>query len=264
VQADSLLSAFAAEASSALQRAELAEDARRAEALERADEFKSLLLSSISHDLRSPLTAIKAAVGNLRDGGVEWRPEDTADFLETIESQTDRLAAIVDDLLQMSRLEGGAVSPQIEAVQVGPLLAEAVAAARGAVAGREVRVEAAPDLWIAADDGLMIQALGNLVENAGRYSMPGGAIRLAAEKAGPNVRISVADAGPGIPEADLPHMFEKFYRGVQAKRTRGTGLGLSIVKATVELNRGTVSVRSSPSGSTFTLVLPAAAEAPER
>jgi two-component system sensor histidine kinase KdpD len=108
VNTDRLLLAFAEEASVALHRVRLAAEARRAEALERADRFKAVLLSTVSHDLRSPLTAMKGAVGNLRAGDIQWSEDDVARFLETIEAQTDRLTAIVSDLLQMSRLEGGA------------------------------------------------------------------------------------------------------------------------------------------------------------
>lgn len=258
VDTDRLLLAFAEEASVALHRVRLAAEAQRAEALERADEFKTVLLSTVSHDLRSPLTAIKAAVGNLRAGDVQWSEDDVARFLETIESQTDRLTAIVSDLLQMSRLEGGATTVSIEPVEVAPLLAEVVQAAQPATAGRRVTVESPDDLWIAADYALLVEALANLIENAGRYSTPGGGVRVAAARTGDRATITIADEGPGIPLEDVPRVFDKFYRGVQAKKSAGTGLGLSIAKAMVELCGGTISLRSGPSGSTFTISAPAA------
>ncbi len=259
VQREQLLHAFAAEASVALHRADLAEEAQRAEALERADEFKTALLSSVSHDLRSPLTAIKAAVGSLRDADIEWSPEDTEGFLETIEAQTDRLTAVVTDLLEISRLEGGATRSHVEPVQVALLLADVVQATSAATEGRRVTVDARPTLWVRADYGLMMQALGNLVENAARYSVPRGTIHLTAGRDGADgIAIAVVDEGPGIPDEDLPHVFEKFYRGVQARRSRGTGLGLAIVKAMVELCGGTIVVQSSLRGTVFTIVLPAA------
>jgi len=258
VDGNRLLLGFASEASVALHRARLAEGAQRAQAYERADEFKSILLSSISHDLRSPLTAIKAAVDSLRDETVSWPPEDTRAFLDTIVAQTDRLSGIVADLLQMSRLEGGTVRVVLERVQVTPLLADAATTLRPLTAGRKVHIRAPDTLWVTADYGLLAQALGNLVENATRYSRARGAIELDAEAAGDFVRISVRDEGPGIPRDDLPRVFEKFYRGVQATQTKGTGLGLSIVKAMVELCGGTVTVRSSPAGTVFTMILPAA------
>ena len=223
--------------------------------MERADELKTAILSSVSHDLRTPLTAIKAAVESLRDGEIDWSNEDRASFLETIEGQTDRLTATVSDLLEMSRLDGHAVTPSSEAIEVVPLLEEARA---GAVFARQIQVEAPAGLWLRADYHLLLQALGNLLENADRYSAPGSLILLEARAEKATVRIDVADYGPGIPAADLPHIFEKFYRGKQNAEIKGSGLGLAIVKAMVELCSGSVAVSSSGSGTRFTIELPAA------
>jgi two-component system sensor histidine kinase KdpD len=257
-----LLLALATEAGIVLHRAELAEEASRAAALEHSDELKTALLSSVSHDLRTPLTAIKAAAGSLRDTKVRWTPEDTQGFLETIESQTDRLTAVVADLLEISRLEDGKVSLALEPVQVELLLTEVAHATSAATNDRHVTVEARPDLWVSADYALVMQALTNLVDNAARYSVPRGAIRLTADRAAPaTVAISVIDDGPGIPAEDLAHVFEKFYRGVQARRSKGTGLGLAITDAMVRLCGGTISVASSLRGTAFTIELPAT-EAP--
>jgi two-component system sensor histidine kinase KdpD len=257
-----LLLALATEAGIAVHRAELAEEAGRAAALEHSDELKTALLSSVSHDLRTPLTAIKAAVGSLRDVEVQWTSEDTQGFLETIESQTDRLTAVVADLLEISRLEDGKVALALEPIQVELLLTEVARAAALATPERRVTIEARPDLWVRADYGLITQALTNLVDNAARYSVPRGAIRLTAARAAPaTVAISVVDEGPGIPAEDLPHVFEKFYRGVQARRSKGTGLGLAIAEAMVKLCDGTLTVASSLRGTEFTVELPAT-EAP--
>ena len=254
-----LLAAFADEASVALHRVRLADEARRAEVLQRADEFKSAILSSVSHDLRSPLTAIKASVGSLRDRSIDWSEDDTRGFLETIETQTDRLTSTVAGLLQMSRLEGGAVDPCLEPVAARPLLEDAIATVSLAAGDRAVHLRAPEGLWLRTDYSLTLQALVNLLENADRYSTPGGPITLAADGAGRSVRLSVADAGPGISPADLPHIFEKFYRGVggAGKGTSGSGLGLAIVEAMVQHSGGTVTVRTSLEGTVFTIELPA-------
>jgi two-component system sensor histidine kinase KdpD len=258
-----LLASFANEASVALHRAHLQEEAREVAALRRADEFKSALLSSVSHDLRSPLTAVKAAVGSLRDESLPLSDDDRKAFLATIETQTDRLTSSVTNLLEMSRLEGGAVTPSLERLEARALLEEVVAATAQATAGRDVRVEGPPEVWLRADYGLMMQALTNLVENAARYSTPGAPISLVAAPEDGLVTLTVSDEGPGIPAADLPHVFEKFYRGQGKSRGRGTGLGLSIVKAMAELCGGTVNVSSSPQGTTFSITLPAAMGAAE-
>ena len=242
----------------AVHRFRLASDASRVQALERADEFKSAILSSVSHDLRSPLTAIKAAVESLRDDGIVWSQHDRASFLETIESQADRLTATVTKLLDMSRLEGRAVRATFEPVEVLPLLGEARAAAAPASAGRTIEIEAPEGLWLRADYHLLLQALGNLIENAARYSNPGGTIRMEGSREGERILLTVADRGPGIPPADLPHIFEKFYRGAKNENSKGTGLGLAIVKAMVELCEGTIEVGSGSGGARFSIDLPAA------
>ena len=254
-----LLRAFADEAGRAMHRSLLELEARRAEVLQRADELKTTILSSVSHDLRSPLTAIKAAVGSLRDDSIAWAPGDRESFLATIESQTDRLTGTVTNLLEMSRLEGRAVEPRFEPVEVAPLLAEVRLMALPATVGREVRIEPCEGLWARADYGLLVQALGNVIENAAHYSRPGGAITLAARADGRRIELLVRDEGPGIGAVDLPHVFEKFYRGGHEGGKKGTGLGLSIVKAMIELCEGSVSVRSDAEGTEFRLALASAA-----
>jgi len=254
-----LLRAFGDEAGVAIHRARLAEQAHEAEAIRRSDDFKSALLSSVSHDLRSPLTAIKAAVGTLLSDQITLEERDRCQLLEAIESQTDRLATTVAELLEMSRLEGGAVNPTVEAIEVHALLADAASQMRSIVAGRELRVEGAEGLWARGDYGLLLQALVNLVENASNYSVPGGAIELRALRVGPTIVIEVADEGPGISAEDLPRVFDRFYRGSASKGVQGTGLGLAIVRAMVELCEGAVTVDSSPAGTTFRITLQSAA-----
>jgi two-component system sensor histidine kinase KdpD len=260
VDRDALIAAFVGETASALERTRLEARARRVESLERSDALKTALLSSVSHDLRSPLTAIKAAVGNLRDPEIEWSDDDRDAFLATIEGQTDRLTQTVTNLLDMTRLEGGAVSIRLEPLDVRSLLDEVADEARRRAPERTVHVESSEVGLVAvtADHSLLLQALINLVDNAIRYSTPGGAITLASEKVGRRVLLRVADSGPGIPESDIAHLFEKFYRGRASASARGSGLGLPIVKSMVELCRGTVSVRSSAKGAVFTIDLPAA------
>jgi two-component system sensor histidine kinase KdpD len=254
---DALLRAFADEASLAVHRSTLSAEAQQADVLRRADEFKTALLSSVSHDLRSPLTAIKAAVGSLRDGSVAWSDDDRRSFLATIEGQTDRLTATVDGLLQMSRLEGGAVRPALESLEAAPLLHEAVVMAADQTRGRTVTIDAAEEVWLLADYSLMHQILHNLIENAAKYSSEGGGIHLSARRTGVHTTIDIADDGPGIAPDDLPHIFEKFYRG-SGTTAKGTGLGLSIVKAMTVLCGGTIDVVSTASGTCFTLRLRAA------
>jgi two-component system sensor histidine kinase KdpD len=256
---DQILRAFADEASMTVTRARLAEEARRVDALQRADEFKTVLLSSVSHDLRSPLTAIKAAVGSLRDEEMDWSDEDRASFLATIEGQTDRLTATVSNILEMSRLEGGAVRSSIESIEVVLLFDEVCRATSELTEGRCVTLDCASGVRVRADYGLLLQSLVNLVENAAKYSTAGAPIQLRCEGVGGRTRLTVRDEGPGIPEGDLTHVFEKFYRGSKVGQTKGSGLGLAIVKAMVELCGGSVRVQSGPAGTEFTIELATAA-----
>lgn len=251
-----LVAALAAEASVSVERSRLAREAQEAEVLRRADALKGVLLSSMSHDLSTPLTAIKAAVGNLRDPEIVWTDADTRGFLRAIEDESDRLAATVDDLLQMSRLEEGMVQPLIEPVQVSLLLRDALQAAKPGLAGRHACVSSDDSLWIAVDYGLFMRALGNLIENSIRYSQPDGCISLMASMHDDHVRIVVRDNGPGIGPDESPHVFEKFYRGTAARSAPGTGLGLSIVKTIVELCGGQIAVLPGSNGAKFAIDLP--------
>lgn len=259
VSLDAILPGLLDEASVALDRAKLVQESERASSLARSEEMKSVLLSGVSHDLRSPLTAIKAAVSNLRDPAIQWPDEDRAAFLETIEAQTDRLTRTVANLLEMSRLEAG-VTAQLEPIELQPLAAELAISGPTAESTHSLNVSIPDGVWIRGDYGLVFQALANLLENAGKYSDPGTPIDLSAEARPGRVFIRVADRGPGIPPEDLPHVFEKFYRGARTGAAKGSGLGLALAKAMIEACRGTIRVESSPAGTMFEVSLPSAAE----
>jgi two-component system sensor histidine kinase KdpD len=257
---EELLDAFAREAALGVQRVELAREASHAEALREADEMKTALMTSISHDLKTPLAGITASVSSLLDNSVEWTDEDRASFLETIESQADRLNRVISDILDLNRIEAGVVKATLSDVGVRNLLNEAAERTRLATASRAVGVVAPDELSVRADRSLILQALVNLIENAAKYSTPHGAIRLRAAPVGAEVSIVVEDEGPGIAPQDLPHVFERFYRAEeQSRRVKGSGLGLAIVKGFVTLSGGTVRVESSPKGTRFVISLPIAA-----
>ncbi|HMO96181.1 MAG TPA: ATP-binding protein, partial [Tepidiformaceae bacterium] len=258
VPLDAILPGLLDDASVALDRARLVEESERASVLARSEEMKSVLLSGVSHDLRSPLTAIKAAVSNLRDPAIEWQEADRDAFLETIDSQTDRLTRTVANLLELSRLEAG-VTARLEPIELGPLAAE-LALSGPVEQSDRLRLSIPDETWVRADYGLLYQALANLLQNASKYSTPGTAIELSAAFKPGRVFIRVADNGPGIPQEDLPHIFEKFYRGSRTGAAKGSGLGLALAKAMVEACRGTIRVESSPAGTVFEVSLPAAAE----
>ncbi len=256
---ESLLKAFAGEAALALQRVELAREAARSQALQEASDAKTTLMLSISHDLKTPLASIKTSVSSLLDRGVSWSKDDVEAFLETIDSQADYLNRAISDILDLNRVESGAVRPLLRPTAAIDLLQDAAERAAPGLGDHHLLVEAGETPAISVDASLVVQALVNLIENAARYSRPGGDIRVSASGDGAEVELAVEDEGPGIAAEDLPHIFERFYRARrQVSGVRGSGLGLAIVKAFVELSGGTVSVESSPKGSRFTLRLPAA------
>jgi two-component system sensor histidine kinase KdpD len=256
---EGLLAAVASEAAQAVQRAELAGEAAHAKALREADEMKTALMASISHDLKTPLAAIQGAIASVRDKSVEWGEDDIEAFNETIESQADRLNRVISDILDLNRIESGTLKPEQEPIRALELLEKARDVTRPQTKGREVTVEAPDTLRVFTDEALVTQALVNLIENAAKYSVPRAGIHLKALPHGEQTVITVEDEGPGIAPQDLPYVFERFYRAQEySRRVKGSGLGLTIVKAFVELCGGKVSVESSPTGTRFIIALPAA------
>jgi two-component system sensor histidine kinase KdpD len=243
-----------------VQRVELAHAAAHADALKLADEMKTALMTSISHDLKTPLAGIKTSVSSLLDETVDWSDEDRQAFLETIDSQADRLDRVISDILDLNRIESGVLAPSLGPIHARALLLDVRAATELATKGRRVEISANDDVWLIADEPMIRHALVNLVENAAKYSDVAGGIVLSAVRAGDRVALTVTDDGPGIDAQDLPHIFERFYRArEQSRRVKGSGLGLAIVKGFVQLSGGAVKAESSPAGTRFIIDLPAAA-----
>ncbi len=222
-------------------------------------------VANVSHELRTPLSVIKGYVETLVDGHREIPLEARDKFLRTIQRHTERLNSLLEDLLTLSRLESVNPGLRREPVDLAALLTEIVddCRARPAAAGHHLRCVVGPELGHLSLDPLKItQAVENLLDNAVKYTPAGSQIEVAAQRRDGDVVVSVRDNGPGIPAADLPHLFERFYR-VDKGRSRekgGTGLGLSIVKHIVQLHGGREWVESTPGqGSTFFFSLPAGA-----
>ncbi|HEV2527548.1 MAG TPA: ATP-binding protein [Thermomicrobiales bacterium] len=256
-----LLATFAGQAALALDRARLTEEAARAEVLSRLDELKSALLAAVSHDLRTPLAAIKASATALLDEQVNWTAVDRRDFLHAIDEETDRLALMVGNLLDLSRIEGGALRPDREWYDVDELIGDVMRRLRsraGADAGR-LSATVEPDLPPAWFDYVEIaQVLLNLGENALKYTPAGTPIRIEVRRDGERLVFSVADDGPGIPRETQARLFDRFYRGQAAESTvSGVGIGLAICRGLVEAHGGEITVESVPGqGATFRFWLP--------
>lgn len=232
-----------------------------AESQRREREF----LASVSHELRTPITAIRGYAEALQEGALR-SPAERAEALAIIASETDRLERMVRDVMDLARLGARDFRLEVRDADLAGALRDTAAAHRAAAAEAGVRIDAELPETLAArtDPDRVRQVVSNLIDNALRVTEPGGAVRVAAASSDGLVRIEVADTGPGIAEADLPHVFERSYlwRRVQGARPVGTGLGLAIVRELVSVLRGRIEVRSEQgNGTSFVVELPARIDA---
>lgn len=229
----------------AIDRSFLIARAVRAASLEDNEKLRSTLLSSLSHDLRTPLSSITGAVSTLRQLGDKIPLRDQQDLLASIEEEAGRLSRFVANLLDMSRIESGALKAKQDFIDPTEIIRSAVERLRKAFPRQKIETSLARDLpFLRGDANLLEQVLFNLLDNAQKYSGDSGII-IHARPEGSMIIISVTDEGPGIKPSDLPHIFEKFYRGGRTDgRKAGTGLGLSICKGLVEAMGGTIEAQS--------------------
>ena len=257
-----LMAVAADQVGQGLLRDRLAEQATELEVTRRSDELKAALLDSVSHDLRTPLGTIRAAAGNLADSTISWEPGDREAMAREIDAEAERLARLVGDLLDMSRIEGGALQPRCEPIPIADVVLPPLQRARAQIGERQLEVDLPDDLPpVDVDPVLIDQVITNLLENAERHGGPGSPIRISARSEGEIVLLRVEDGGPGVPEASLPRLFEKFYRVPQTRDSarRGSGLGLALVKGLTEAMGGSVSIgRSTLGGLSMDLRLRAA------
>ncbi len=218
-------------------------------------------VSNVSHELRTPLSAMKAMAETLEAGALD-EPQVARDFVQRIHGEIDRMSAMVNELLELSRLESGQVKLQTGSVELPPLVQEVLAHFQEQARARHIRLDA----FLA--DGLpralgekekLYQVLSNLVDNAVKFTPQHGQVTITANVAGRMVEVAVRDTGIGIPEEHLPHIFERFYKVDPSRRDGGTGLGLAIVKHTIQAHGGEVRAESKEgAGSTFTFTVPRA------
>ncbi|MFJ7150895.1 ATP-binding protein [Streptomyces sp. NPDC100445] len=246
-----VLAAFAAQAAVVLDRRRLREEADRARALAEGNRIRTALLAAVSHDLRTPLAGIKAAVSSLRSDDVAWSEEDEAELLAGIEEGADRLDHLVGNLLDMSRLQTGTVTPLIREIDVD----EVVPMALGGVPEDSVALDVPETLpMVAVDPGLLERSVANLVENAVKYSPRGRRVLVAASALADRVEVRVVDRGPGVPDEAKDRIFEPFQRYGDAPRGAGVGLGLAVARGFAEAMGGTLDAEDTPGGG-LTMVL---------
>ncbi|MFJ4648743.1 ATP-binding protein [Streptomyces bobili] len=252
-----VLAAFAAQAVVVLDRRRLQEEADRARALAEGNRIRTALLAAVSHDLRTPLAGIKAAVTSLRSDDVQWSQQDQADLLEAIEDGADRLDHLVGNLLDMSRLQTGTVTPIIRKTD----LDEVVPMALGGVPDAGVELDIPETLpMVDVDRGLLERSVANIVENAVKYSPADTPVLVSASAIADRVEVRVVDRGPGVPDEAKDRIFEPFQRYGDSPRGNGVGLGLAVARGFAEAIGGTLHAEDTPGGGlTMVLSLPRAA-----
>lgn len=246
-----VLAAFAAQAAVVLDRQRLQHEADQAKELAEGNRIRTALLAAVSHDLRTPLAAIKAAVSSLRSDDVAWSEEDQAELLEAIEEGADRLDHLVGNLLDMSRLQTGTVTPLIREID----LDEVVPMALGGVPEGSADLDIPETLpMVAVDPGLLERAVANLVENAVKYSPADEPVLVSASAMANRVEVRVVDRGPGVPDEAKDRIFAPFQRYGDAPRGAGVGLGLAVARGFAEAMGGTLNAEDTPGGG-LTMVL---------
>jgi two-component system sensor histidine kinase KdpD len=223
-----------------------------------AAELKSALLASLSHDLKTPLTAVTVAANNLN---ASWLSDDQRrEQAAIVSTELERLNRLFQDIVDMARIDTKAVAVEREWVDPSEIVEAASRQAESALAGHHVNVDAGAErILVRLDPRLTSAALGHLLENAGQYSAPGSSIDVTAVAADGSVTLAVRDRGPGISRDDLPHLFERFYRGSDARERRaGTGMGLAIARGLIAAEQGDVFAENHPEGgAVFTIQVPA-------
>jgi two-component system sensor histidine kinase KdpD len=251
-----LLDSFAGVIALAAARSDIEEQAIRRRSLEESERLRRALLHSVSHDLRTPLTAIRTIAAALRDADVDKVQRDS--MLADVEHEAGRLSRLVSNLLEVSRVESGALRPVRVPVPVEELCRAALDDARLALEGHVVELEIEPHLpAVEVDETMLRQVLVNLLENAASHDS--GPIKLRAVRAGRRIELRVVDHGPGVPEAERQRVFEAFQRlrSIDGVRERGTGLGLAIARGFVEAHDGSIRVETTiGGGATFVVSLP--------
>jgi two-component system sensor histidine kinase KdpD len=244
-----LLDAFATQAAMAIERIRFSCQAEQAQILQARENLERALLNSISHDLRTPLVSVTGVLSSLKEEGAHLSDHARQELLETACGEAERLNRFVGNLLDMTRIEAGAVKLNFEPCDVQDLVGCALAAIETRLNGREISFRMLPSIpLVPMDLVLMTQVLVNLLENSLKYSSSGSVIEVAASTEAEWLLLEVADRGPGVPEHDLKRVFDKFYRIPIPEGAGGTGLGLSICKGIVEAHGGRISAENRTGG----------------
>jgi two-component system sensor histidine kinase KdpD len=255
-----LLDTAADQLAVATERERLRTRALEAEVLRRTSELKSALLDAVSHDLRTPLSSIIGSAGSMLQSDVDWTVDERREFLETIEQEAERLNRIVGNLLDLSRIQGGTLVPARDWHDPALVLRETLHRLAPLTAQHRLDVRVPDDLPPVFIDPVEIdQVVANLVENAVKYTPAGAAISVTAGVAEGELRVSVEDGGPGVPEEALPRLFEPFYRAPSVRAVGGSGVGLAVAQGLVSAHGGHIWAQNMDGrGARFSFAIPSA------
>jgi len=256
------LETFANQTALAIERAQLADEAQQAQVRMETERLRNSLLSSVSHDLRTPLATITGAATTMLENGGKLNDRTRQGLLESVRDEADRLNRLVQNLLEMTRLESGALQLRKEWHPLEEVIGAALGRLGKELADRRVDTRVPPDLpLVPIDDVLIEQVLVNLLDNAVKYTPGGSPIRIIATSTGEAITVEVADHGPGLPRGEEDKVFEKFYRGMPGGR--GAGLGLAICQGIIKAHGGNIWAQNLPEGGVaFLFTLPLAGKPP--
>lgn len=249
------LDALAGVAAIAIERVEFLDERKDAELARQSEALKSALLASLGHDLRTPLTAIRVAASNLQ---ASWLGEgERREQSDVVLTEVERLTRLFEDILDMARIDAGAVSTEPQWVHPSQIVDAACEQVEHTLSQHHVETGADGDALVRLDPRLTAAALAHLLENAARYSPPGSSITVTTRVSDQDLIIAVRDRGAGIAAADLPRLFDRFYRGAQSRTVSGTGMGLSIARGLLAVERGRIWAENcGDGGAQFTIAVP--------
>jgi two-component system, OmpR family, sensor histidine kinase KdpD len=252
-----LLQTFASQGALALERAWLAQAEARARVLEESDKLKSAILSSVSHELRTPLSTIKAAASSLRGREVNWDSPARPELIAAIDDEADHLNMLVGNLLDMSRIESGALKPKREWNILPEVIGSVLTRMKHQTMEHRLEIDASESLPLVPVDYVqMEQVFTNLISNSLKYAPAHSVVCIRARVEGDAVHVQVSNQGPQVPSEDLERIFDKFYRTTDADRVTGTGLGLSICKGIIEAHGGRIWAENLSGGLSFNFTIP--------
>lgn len=252
-----LIQTFASQGALAFERAWLAQAESRARVLEESDRLKSAILSSVSHELRTPLSTIKAAASSLRSREVGWDSPASAELISAIDDEADHLNMLVGNLLDMSRIESGALKPKREWNILSEIIGSVMARMRHLAEEHQIDLDIPENLPLVPVDFVqMEQVFSNLVSNSLKYAPVNTRIHIHVQVENETIHVRVSNQGPTVPSEHLERIFDKFYRVTAADRVTGTGLGLSICKGIIEAHGGRIWAENLLNGLAFNFTLP--------